>query len=70
MIYIIKNKNTNKEKVQWVIRQVQEQGGIDYAMARMNECKQEALDILNSLPETPIRKGLQDMVSFVTDRKY
>ncbi|HEX6191034.1 MAG TPA: polyprenyl synthetase family protein [Chitinophagaceae bacterium] len=70
MIYIIKNNNTDKEKVDWVIGKVNESGGIAYAQQMMNVYKQEALDILLQFPETPIRKGLEDMVRFVTDRKY
>ena len=70
MIYIIKNNNTDKEKVNWVISKVNESGGIEYAQEKMNAYKQEALDVLLEFPETPIRKGLEDMVRFVTDRKY
>ena len=32
--------------------------------------KKEAIEILHQFPETPYRKGLEDMVLFVTDRKY
>ncbi len=70
MIYIIKNNNTDKKKVQWVIEQVELSGGIRYATQKMNEYKEEALQLLHQFPETPVRKGLEDMVLFVTDRKY
>jgi octaprenyl-diphosphate synthase len=70
MIYIIKNNNTDKEKVNWVIKQVEQSGGIQYATDKMNSYKQEALAILHQFPESPIRKGLEDLVLFVTDRKY
>ncbi|HEX5651773.1 MAG TPA: polyprenyl synthetase family protein [Chitinophagaceae bacterium] len=70
MIYIIKNNNKKKEKVDWVINEVHKNGGIDYAIGKMNQYKQEALDTLRDFPDTPIRKGLEDMVAFVTDRKY
>jgi octaprenyl-diphosphate synthase len=70
IIYIVKNENKDKKKVQWVIDQVKETGGIDYAKEKMNAFKNEALDILRSFPETPARQGLEDMVLFVTDRKY
>ena len=70
MIYIVKNNNKDKEKVQWVIEKVKQFGGIEYTIAKMNEYKQQALDTLDHFPESPIRKGLQDMVTFVTDRKY
>lgn len=70
IIYIVKNNNNDKEKVKWVINQVVEAGGIDYATKRMNDFKQEAIDILRQFPESPVRQGLEDMVLFVTDRKY
>lgn len=70
MIYIIKNQNKDKEKVQWVIQQVEQSGGISYATQKMHDYKQEAVNILHEFPESPIRKGLEDMVTFITDRKY
>ncbi len=70
IIYIIKNQNRDKEKVKWVINKVQSRGGIDYAKGKMNEYKKEALDLLHQFPDSPVRKGLEDMVLFVTDRKY
>jgi len=70
IIYIIKNKNRDKEKVSWVIRKVEEAGGIAYATEQMNSYKKEALAILYEFPESPIRKGLEELVLYVTDRKY
>ncbi len=70
MIYIIKNNNRDKEKVKWVIDMVEESGGISYATEKMNVYKNEALQILRQFAETPARKGLEDMVIYVTDRKY
>ena len=70
MINIIKNKNRIKEKVNWVISKVQEHGGIAYALEKMNAYKNEALAILQQFPNNDIRKGLEDLVLFVTDRKY
>src|SRR5688572_14517852 len=46
IIYIVKNNNSDKEKVNWVINKVQEAGGIDYTTHKMNEYKNEALAIL------------------------
>ncbi len=70
IIYIVKNNNRNKQKVQWVIDKVEKAGGIIYAKEKMNSYKNEALKILSQFPESPIRKGLEDLVLFVTDRKY
>jgi octaprenyl-diphosphate synthase len=70
IIYIVKNNNQDKEKVKWVISQVEETGGIAYAKNKMNVFRDEALRLLHQFPESPSRQGLEDMVLFVTDRKY
>lgn len=70
IIYIVKNNNNDKDKVKWVIKKVVEAGGITYATDKMNEYKRDALAILHQFPESPVRQGLEDMVLFVTDRKY
>jgi len=70
LIYIIKNQNKKKNKVDFVIGKVKQSGGIDYAVKKMNDYKQEALQILNEFPDTDSKKALIDLVSFVTDRKY
>ncbi len=70
IIYIVKNNNQDKKKVQWVIDTVEKTGGIEYAKGKMNAFKVEALDLLHQFPESEVRRGLEDMVLFVTDRKY
>jgi len=70
IIFIIKNENTNKEKIQYVVKNVIESGGINYAREKMNEFKQKSIDILQQFPENIYRKGLENLVNFVTDRKY
>lgn len=70
IIYIVKNNNNDKKKVNWVIEKVEETGGIKYAIEKMNGYKKEALSLLHEFPESPYRKGLEDLVLYVTDRKY
>jgi len=70
IIYIVKNNNRDRQKVNWVINEVEKAGGIDYAIAKMNEYKQAALDILHTFPASPYRQGLEDLVRYVTERKY
>lgn len=69
ILRIIKKDNENKEKVQEVIRFVNQSGGIEYAKEAMLKYRSEAFDILLSLPESPARNALQQLVLFVTDRK-
>lgn len=70
LIYIIKNENKKADKVKQVIAKVIESGGIEYAVEKMNIYKNDALAILSEFPDSTSKKGLQDLVSFVTDRKY
>ncbi|MET0392938.1 MAG: polyprenyl synthetase family protein [Chitinophagaceae bacterium] len=70
IIYIIKNKNRDREKVKWVIGQVEAAGGIAYAAQKMEAYKKEAIDLLHQFPDSPVRQGLEDLVLYVTDRKY
>ena len=70
IIYIVKNNNRDKEKINWVINKVQETGGIRYATEKMNAYKTEAWEILHKFPESKVRQGLEDLVLYVTDRKY
>ena len=70
LIYIIKNENTKRPRIDYLINVVTKTGGIDYTINKMNEYKSEALQILNTFPDSEIRKGFEDLVNFVTDRKY
>ncbi|HEU4632634.1 MAG TPA: polyprenyl synthetase family protein [Flavisolibacter sp.] len=70
LIYIIKNENTRKSKLSYIIDVVTRTGGIDYTIEKMNAYKKEALQILDTFPDSEIKKGFQDLVNFVTDRKY
>jgi len=70
LIYIVKNENTRKSKIAYVAEVVRKSGGIDYTVGKMNEFKQEALTILHGFSPSPIRDGFEELVNFVTDRKY
>lgn len=70
LIYIIKNENTRKDKIAYIVEEVVKAGGIDYTIAKMNAYKQDALTILHTFPPSEIRDGFEDLVNFVTDRKY
>jgi octaprenyl-diphosphate synthase len=70
IIYIVKNEKENKAQLNWLINEVIKAGGIDYSIKKMNAFKEEAIKELYHFPDNPIRKGLEDMVRFVTDRKY
>jgi octaprenyl-diphosphate synthase len=70
LIYIIKNQNTNKEKIAFVINAVQEAGGIRYATEKMLAFRDEALSILYYYPKNDVRDALEELVRFTTDRDF
>jgi len=70
LIYSIKNNNKDPQKIKEIIEVVSKSGGIEYAQQKMITYRDEALTILNSFPASPVRKALEDLVRFTTDRKY
>jgi octaprenyl-diphosphate synthase len=69
LIYIIKNQNRIREKIDFVIQAVEESGGITYTTAKMHEHRNKALKILRQFPENDVRQTLEDLVNYTTDRK-
>jgi octaprenyl-diphosphate synthase len=70
IIYILKNENTNKEKIRFVIDVVKDRGGIQYACKKMISFRDEALSILNEFPQSDARNTLEQLVKYTTDRTY
>ena len=70
IIYIVKNENTDKEKVQYVIEEVKKAGGIDYATEKMFLFRDEALEILHQFEKNDVRDALEELVRYTTDRTY
>ncbi len=69
IIKMIKNDNEKPEKVKQVIDFVRQSGGLAYAETAMKRYRQEAFDILIQFPDGTIRKSLEQLVMFVTERK-
>jgi len=70
IIYIVKNKNTDKKQVAFVIDAVKQAGGIEYAIEKMNIFRDEALALLYHYPQSEARDALEKLVRYTTDRKY
>ena len=70
LIYILKNEYKKPDQVKFVISVVNEHGGIAYAQQKMFAYRDEALEILYQFADTPIRKALEELVRYTTDRKY
>jgi octaprenyl-diphosphate synthase len=70
IINIVKNHNTEKERVDEVITMVKSSGGIEYTQQKMFQYRDEAMAILHSFPDNAIRQGLESMVRYTTDRTF
>ncbi|MBA2250302.1 MAG: polyprenyl synthetase family protein [Chitinophagaceae bacterium] len=70
IIYIIKNESRDVAKIKFVLDTVTGCGGIQYAQNKMTAYRDEALAILFEFPYTDIRRGLEELVRYTTDRKY
>ena len=69
VINSVKNHNKDKKRVKEVIAFVKDKGGLDYAVAKMLEYKDMALELLKNYPESDYRSALELMVNYVVDRK-
>lgn len=69
LINSVKNHNKNKKRVKEVIAFVKEVGGLEYAVAKMLEFKEEALSLLHQYPKSDYRDSLELMVNYVVERK-
>ncbi|MFI5220678.1 MAG: polyprenyl synthetase family protein [Bacteroidia bacterium] len=70
LINSIKKYNTDKKRVADVIRLVHEYGGIDYAKKKMEDYKNEALVILDSVSNNGSAKNLKMLVEYIIDRNH
>jgi len=69
LINSVKNYNKDKRRVKDVITFVKQQGGLEYAVAKMEQFQQEALQLLNKYPESEFKSALILMVNYVIERK-
>jgi octaprenyl-diphosphate synthase len=69
LINSVKNYNKDKTRVKEVIAFVKQQGGLDYAVAKMKEFQTQALQLLDQYPESEFKSALILMVNYVIDRK-
>ncbi len=69
IINIIKNHNTDSDKVKEVIDFVIAKGGIAYAEKVMHDYKNKALAILNQFPKSASRDSLELLVNYSIERK-
>lgn len=68
IIGIVKNESQKPKKVKEVIEFVKKSGGIEYAHQTMNKYYDEAMLLLQSLPESVYKNSLRQLVQFTIER--
>ena len=68
LINIVKKHNTNPKKVKELLEIVIQSGGIDYAVKKMEEFRNEALRLLHTFPQNDARDALEKLVHYTIDR--
>lgn len=68
IINTVKNHNQDPERVAELIRMVNDRGGIEYAGRYMHQFKEEALELMEALPDVPARNSLRKLIEFTVSR--
>jgi octaprenyl-diphosphate synthase len=69
IINTVRRHNTNKEKVNWVIDYVKQNGGLTYSEDVMNRYLDEAMAILDEFPDSPSKNSLKMLVEYSVERE-
>ncbi len=70
ILYIVKHQHTDKDKVNFVVEEVNRSGGLRYAAEKMMAYRDEAFQLLYTFPPSPTRAALEELVRYTTDRVY
>jgi octaprenyl-diphosphate synthase len=69
LINSLKNHHKDRKRIREVIAFVKQQGGLNYAEKKMQALRDEALQLLATYPPSPYKEALEQMVTYVIDRK-
>jgi octaprenyl-diphosphate synthase len=68
LINTVKNHNTNPARVKELLQVVTSNGGIEYAMKKMEFFRDKALEILSTFPENEAKRSLGELVHYTINR--
>lgn len=69
LIYIVKNKNEETKFVKRAVQLVIDAGGIQYAYEKMNSLIQEALVLVQDIPDSEAKRALVGLVNYTITRE-
>ncbi len=70
MLAIVNSKAFTDENIQLLISFAKENGGIEYTYKKMEEYKNKALNLISSIKDDSMRKGLEDVIYYIVNRSY
>ena len=68
ILKIIGNRKKTRSDIEEVINFVSESGGIEYAALKMEQYRDKALAILDTYPESDVKKSLKEFVDYTVSR--
>lgn len=69
IIYNIKNKSSDQNTISFIVKAIQQHGGLDYAEKIMNHYIEEAEHILQEFPDSEAKKEMEKLVALTVQRK-
>lgn len=69
LINIVKRHNTDKKRVNQLLEVVVKNGGVAFAVKKMEEFRDKALQILSNFPPSDARNSLAELVHFTINRE-
>lgn len=66
---LLKRKKKNELALNRIIEEVNRSGGVDYTRQKLQQIHQEALTILNEIPENDARDSLKKLADFIISRE-
>lgn len=70
IVKLIDNKSFSTENINKIMHFAHQKGGVEYAIKRMDEFVQKALDELSYLPKNEINESLKRCIHFVAERDF
>ena len=68
ILSIVKKHNTNAKKVKELVDYVKNKGGVDYAILKMNELRDKAIEHLSIYHDSKVKDAMKELILYVTER--
>lgn len=69
IIKVVSKHGEDNGKVEWLVRRINDSGGVAYAREKMGEFKNDAVAQLMEFPESQAREALLGLIEYVTERR-